>query len=216
MTSIGLFFVGAVLLTNGLNLLGFVEAKAAAPINVLVGALLLVVTFAVALPVADPLAAANRPALVSAGGFLLFAFTYLLVAFVDWTSQSGKGLGWYCGWACLVSLFIAVVNFVQLGDARFGVVWLAWTVLFAMFFVVLALGRDAAGHATGWLTVLQAFTTTTVPGALELTGLWSRTPLALVVVLEAAPIVVLVYLLLTRRPRRSGEERTPQPVGARS
>ncbi len=109
--------------------------------------------------------------MLGATGFLLFAFTYLYVAFNNFGSLPGNGLGWYCGWAALVSVFLAVVNFVRFSDVKFGFIWLSWVILFSAFFFVLALGGQGwLQRPTGWLAVLQAVTTTTIPGALQLTG----------------------------------------------
>src|SRR5262249_61954175 len=52
MPSLGLFFVGPVLLINGLSLLGRVDAKAAAPVNAFTGVLLIGVTLYIDLPAA--------------------------------------------------------------------------------------------------------------------------------------------------------------------
>lgn len=206
MTSLALFFVGSVLLANGLGLLGRLSAKDTAPINLFIG-LTLVATVAVG---ALPIAGSSEPelsAVLGVTGFLLFAFTYLYVAVNNFKDLPGSGLGWYCGWAVLVSLFLSWVNFDRFGDPKFGTIWLSWAVLFFAFFLVLALGQDRMAKPTGWLAVMQAFTTTTIPGALQLTGRWGDTPTALVVGAQVAVVVVFVVLALaatSRRARRGG------------
>jgi putative amide transporter protein len=98
------------------------------------------------------------------------------VALNHWTGAAAEGLGWSCLWAAGISAFLAGVNFAHLGDVRFGVLWVLWTVLFALFCLVLALGRDQLARATGWVTVIEAFITATVPGALLLLGWWETCP----------------------------------------
>jgi hypothetical protein len=208
MTSLGLFFVGAVLFVNGLSLLGRIDAAAAAPINAFVGLLLVGVTAFLVVPVRDLGLAENRDVIVGAVGFLLFAFTYLWVALNNWTGANGTGLGWYCAWAAGVAAFLAIVNFARYDDPRFGMLWLLWTLLFSLFFCVLALGAGRLAWATGWVTVIEAFITTTIPGALLLLGEW--TSLADAVAIGAGLLAIVVFAALLVRPPRAV---APPPVG---
>ena len=74
MALVGLLYVGAVLFINGLLLLGAVEAKSAAPINLFVGALQVVTpTYLIFTANNDPMVVLN------ASGLYLFGFTYLYV-----------------------------------------------------------------------------------------------------------------------------------------
>ena len=192
MTSIGLLFIGAVLVANGLVLLGRIEPKAAAPINALVGLLLVGVTLWLAVPTRDLAVAASQDQVISAAGFLLFALTYLWVALNAWTGHEPAGLGWYCAWAAAVSAFFAVVAFGRLDDPREGLLWVLWTVLFGAFFALLALGRDEIRRAGGWLASMEAAVTTTVPGALMLLGEWTALATGWVVAATAATLAAFV------------------------
>jgi hypothetical protein len=192
MGALGLLFVGSVLLVNGLALLGRVEAAAAAPINLFVGALLVVVVMYLALPATDDLTP-----VFSAAGFLLFGFVYLYVGILNLTGHAATGVGWYCAWAAGVSLVIALVTFIRDGDVKFGVLWLLWSLLFAMFFVVLGLGRTQFTVVTGWITVVESFITATIPGLLLLLGGWTDVPDLLAVAVAAAAVVL--FLVIGRR-----------------
>lgn len=192
MGALGLLFVGSVLLVNGLALLGRVDAAAAAPINLFVGALLIVVVLYLALPATDDLTP-----VFSAAGFLLFGFVYLYVGVLNLTGHAATGVGWYCAWAAGVSLVIALVSFLRDGDIKFGTLWLLWSLLFSMFFVVLGLGLTRFTVVTGWVTVVESVITATVPGLLLLLGAWTDVP-DLVVVGVAAAAVVL-FLVIGRR-----------------
>ena len=200
MSSIGLFFIGAVLFANGLALLGVFEVRAAAPINALVGLLLVGVTLWIAVPLRDLDLARNQDRVISAAGFLLFGLTYLWVAMNAWTGHPAAGLGWYCGWASAVSVFFAVVSFTRLDDPKEGLLWILWSVLFGTFFVVIALERDTVQIAAGWLAIMQAAVTTTVPGALLLLGEWAT--LATVWVAAATVGTLAIFIALLRRPAR--------------
>jgi hypothetical protein len=198
MSSLSLMFVGSVLLLNGLGLLGVVGPKATAPVNVFIGSALVITVLSAVLSSLDS-GTGQLDVVLGATGFLLFAFTYLYVAFNNFGSLPGDGLGWYCGWAALVSTFLAAVNFLRFSDVKFGFIWLSWVVLFSAFFFVLALGQEWLQHPTGWLAVLQAFTTTTIPGAMQLTGTWEEVNAAVVVAVQV--VVVALFLVLVARAR---------------
>lgn len=192
MGALGLLFVGSVLLVNGLALLGRVDAAAAAPINLFVGALLVVVVLSLALPTTDDLTP-----VFSAAGFLLFGFVYLYVGILDLTGHAVTGVGWYCAWAAGVSLVIALVTFVRDGDVKFGVLWLLWALLFSMFFVVLGLGRTQLTVVTGWITIVESVITATIPGLLLLLDGWTDVPDLLAVAVAGA--AVALFLVIGRR-----------------
>lgn len=197
MTSLGLFFVGSVLFINGLSLLGRVDAAGAAPVNAFVGTLLIGVVAFIVIPVKDLSLSANRDLIVGSVGFLLFAFTYLWVAVNNWTGAPGAGLGWYCFWAAGVAAFLAILNFARYHDPRFGMLWVLWTVLFSLFFLVLAGGQERLGWATGWVTTIEAFITTTIPGALLLLGQWNN--MSDGVAIGAGVVALVVFALLLAR-----------------
>ncbi len=188
MAALGLLFVGAVLFVNGLSLLGLVDPRAAAPINLFVGALLVVVVLSLALSAGDSLAP-----VFTAAGFLLFGFVYLYVGIVSLTGHAVSGVGWYCAWAAVVSLVIAVVTFTR-ADVKFGLLWLLWALLFTMFFVVLGLGLTRFTVVTGWITVTEAVITATIPGLLLILGVWEDVPDVLVLVVTAMALVLFVVV----------------------
>jgi hypothetical protein len=71
--------------------------------------------------------------------------------------------------------------------------------LFATFFSVLALGRSELDHAAGWLAIMEAIVTASVPGGLMMIGRWEDLATAWVVL--AAAGVIGVFLVLAWRPR---------------
>ena len=193
-SSVSLFFIGAVLVVNGLALLGRVEPTGAAPVNAFVGIVLVAAAGRLALPTG-----ANEAALLSAAGFLLFGVTYLWVALNAWTGHPAGGLGWYCAWATGVSVFLGLASLIHEHDTKFALLWLLWALLFATFFSVLALGRSALNHAAGWLAIMEAIVTASVPGGLLMIGRWDDLATAWVAVATAG--VIGVFLVLVRRAR---------------
>jgi hypothetical protein len=210
---LALMFVGAVLFVNGLAVLGRVDPRAAAPINFFVGVTLVVATGWTIWGVRDLSTTANLDVVIGASGFLLFAFTYLYVGIGNLAGHSAEGLGWYCAWAALISVALAITNYTRLDDPKFGMLWVLWAILFTCFFVVLGLGRDRLGWATGWVTVIEAFITTTIPGGLLLLGKWDDIPDWVATAVGLSAIAIFVLLML-RRPTRDDvpEVREAPPV----
>jgi len=189
MSALGLLFVGSVLFVNGLALLGRVDPRSAAPINLFVGALLVVVVLSLALPATKE----DMTPVFTAAGFLLFGFVYLYVGILNLTGHAVTGAGWYCAWAAGVALLIALVSFVR-DDVKFGVLWLLWSLLFTMFFLVLGLGLARFTVVTGWITLVEAVITATIPGLLLVLGTWKVVPDLLVVAVAAAAVVLFVLI----------------------
>lgn len=165
MSSIMLLYVGAVLFLNGLWILGKIEDKEISVINVFVGGLGLVIILLITLE-------GSSDNFLLAAQLLLFAFTYLWVAWNRYSGADGRGLGWF-------SLFVAITalptGFIVLANANsvwlywLGIDWLAWAVLWFMYFMLLTLQRPIA-QLTGWVTLTQGIVTAWLPGFLLLNG----------------------------------------------
>jgi hypothetical protein len=158
----------------------------------MVGAVLVVNAARLALP--DD---ADEAALAGAAGFLLFGVTYLWVALNAWTGHDSKGIGWYFAWATGVSVFIGLVTLFDLDDWKFTLLWLLWAILFAAFFAVIALERTELVVAAGWLAIMEAFVTASIPGGLGMIGRWDDLPSFWVAIATAA--VIAAFLALSRR-----------------
>lgn len=167
MASVGLLYVGAVLILNGLMLLGLVDARAAAPLNLFVGALqVLTPTYLIFTADGD----ANT--ILAASGLYLFGFTYLYVGINLLGGLDGTGLGWFSAFVAGCALVFAGLNFGRFDDAAFGVIWLYWAVLWALFFVVLGLKREEWTRFTGFVAVVAGVFTAAVPAFMLLTEVW--------------------------------------------
>lgn len=165
MSSVGLLYVGAVLVINGLMLLGIVPAKAAAAMNLFVGAMQVV------FPTVMLIQADGDPEIIlGASGLYLFGFTYLYVAWNILTGATGEGLGWFSLFVSACALVYGVLQFTVTNDPLFGVIWFSWAVLWLLFFLLLGLGIDWLERRTGWFTLLLGVFTGAVPAFLLLTG----------------------------------------------
>src|SRR3954471_9056826 len=149
MGSVGLLYVGAVLIINGLMLLGYVDAKAAAPLNLFVGALQVVTpTYLIFTSGGDP------DTILAASGIYLFGFTYLYVGLNLLGGLDGTGLGWFSAFVAVCAVVFAGLNFGRLDDPAFGVIWLYWAVLWGLFFLVLGLKKEELTRFTGAIAIV--------------------------------------------------------------
>jgi uncharacterized membrane protein len=109
----------------------------------------------------------------SAGLILLFAFTYLWVAFNQYLNPNGHALGWYSLFVALTAIGAGYFTFRDAAgdDAAIwlGIDWFAWAVLWAMFFALLTLELPIA-RITGYVAILEGIATSWVFGFLLLEG----------------------------------------------
>ena len=185
MSDVGLMFVGAVLFVNGLLLLGKVDAKGAATFNLFVGAL------QTAIPFYLIATATNTSDILLDSGIFLFGFTYLYVGISNLAGQEPRGLGWYSAWVAIMAAAFGITNIVKFHDPTIGLLWLQWSVLWALFWLVLAMGVTRLTAPAGWLTLILSFTTCTIPGFLLLLGEWGHVGTWLVLVVIAATVVAV-------------------------
>ncbi|MCG2624743.1 AmiS/UreI transporter [Arthrobacter sp. I2-34] len=165
MSFICLILSGAALLVNGLGLLGRIPGRDAGAFSLLIGTVQLV------LAAVSAAAAGGDPAvLLGVSGVFLFGLTYAYAGLDALLGLGSAGLGWFCGLVALLALFYAASNLAQ--DPLLAVLWLAWAVLWYLFFQLLALGRTALAAFTGWTTLLTGPLTTAVPALLGLSGAW--------------------------------------------
>ncbi len=204
MSSVGLLYVGAVLVVNGFMLLGRVDARAAAPLNLFVGGLQVITpTYLIFTAGGDP------DVVLGASGLYLFGFTYLYVGFNLLAGLDGTGLGWFSAFVAACALVYAGLNFGRLDDPAFGVIWLYWAVLWGLFFLVLGLKREELTRFTGVIAVVAGVVTCAIPAFLLLTGVWGD------LLTEAAIAVAVVCgLSLATYPRFREPRATPETAPA--
>jgi putative amide transporter protein len=196
MGNVGLLYVGAVLFVNGLLLLGVVDGRAAAPINLFVGGLQVVTPTYLIIA-----AGGDAHAISLAAGLYLFGFTYLWVGVNALTGWPQAGLGWFSLFVAVCAVGFAVHSVVGLGDRTFGAIWLFWSFLWLLFFLVLGLGIDRLTRFTGWVTVVEAFGTAAVPAFLLITGVWTdSTALAVAYLVVGVLLFGGLWFAAGRRP----------------
>ena len=164
-----LLFVGAGMFINGLTMLGQIAPKEATVMNLLLGGLSLFVSLL-------QVDASNPEGVRSAAFGLLFAFTYLWIAYGHIRGTDGRGLGWFCLFVAVTATWVTVdaaLAATTWGGQWMAANWGAWAVLWAAYFVLGALQRTAWTRPVAWLTIAQAVVTAWLPGYLMLTGRWA-------------------------------------------
>lgn len=186
-----LLYVGAVLVVNGIWLLGqarIAEAEPQPPARPGAGAaavamethptfiqnreiaVLNIFTGFVGLVAAVTLAVQGNQnediaSIRAAGYILLFAFTYIWVAINQFLNAGGHAFGWYCLFVAVTAVVAGSYTFSNAdgNDASIylGIDWFAWAGLWFMFFLLLALERPIA-KITGWAAIFVGISTSWV------------------------------------------------------
>ncbi|MDB6178418.1 AmiS/UreI family transporter [Paracoccus sp. Z330] len=163
-----LLWVGAVLFLNGLWLMGKIEDREIVVINIVSG---LVATAVAVQSAFGP--GADAGSIRAAALTLLFATTYLWVAYNRLTQVDGRGLGWFSFFVALTLVPVILRAYAAAssgGEIWLATNWLIWAVLWFMYFLLLALGRPILKQ-TAWATVFAGIFTGWVPGILLLDGM---------------------------------------------
>lgn len=163
-----LFYVGAVLLLNGVWLLGHISNKEIALMNFFAGGVGLFVC--ISLPTRAELTDL-LPFEVTAY-ILLFSFTYFFVAINQFLGTDGRGLGWFSFFVAVTALPVTIRLFLNsnglLWPTWLAICWASWAVLWTLFFLQLVVKMPIA-KINGWVCVAQAVYTGWLPGYLLLT-----------------------------------------------
>ncbi|OKL35347.1 AmiS/UreI family transporter [Domibacillus mangrovi] len=166
MSSVGLMYVGAVLFVNSLMLFGKIDGKSAGVFNLFVGAI----------QVISPLyliftANGDSWVIFNASGIFLFGFTYLYVGITNLKNYDSSGVGWYSLWVAILAVGYASVSFIHFNDVKFGIIWLMWSFLWTLFYLLLS-SKKNIGIFTGWVALIQSWITAAIPAFLILIGQW--------------------------------------------
>lgn len=163
----GLLFVGAVLIINGMWLLGKADDEDTAVFNFFIGGL----TFLIAMWWAFGGEGAEGTAF-EAAGTLLFAFTYLWIGRNAYAGQEDqRSLGWYCFFVTAVAIPTGWLVFSQVGDLGLSSLWFIWAVLWLTFGILLGLEKTEYTEPIAWFTIIVGIVTG-VAGYLMGAGFW--------------------------------------------
>lgn len=171
-----LVFVGITLFVNGVRIYNsystdaskHVGVKDAAVVNLFtgfMGVVLLTVMVVRSTTTGESLA----PAAYSG----LFVLTYIWLAINAFTGADGKAFGWFCLLVPFIGIPVAILTFLSAVtgfDYWMVFSWLAWSVLWFMFFLLLVC-QLPIGRLTGVVTAAQGITTALMPALLYFWGI---------------------------------------------
>lgn len=161
---LSLLYVGAVLILNGLWLSGRIEDREIVVINLVVAG----VSFLVAIHTA--ILAESVIDVRSAAMTLLFATTYLWVAYNRIQNCDGRGLGWFSLFVSVTVAPLAVLSLAQADSVIsfwLGLSWAAWAVLWLLYFLLLSLQKPIQKLVANF-TLFCGIFTAWLPGMLLL------------------------------------------------
>ncbi|GAB4258772.1 MAG: AmiS/UreI family transporter [Deferrisomatales bacterium] len=150
MLGLALVYVGFVLFINALLLLGKLNGKHVAPMNVFTGILIFAGVMRTVAWQGDGIVP-----YFYAMQSLLFGFTYLWVAINSIWDVEGDGLGWYC---LLVAVVAVPTMFTAFPDMGLVILWAMWASLWFLFFLLLGL-HMAIAKVTAYWTLINAVVT---------------------------------------------------------
>ncbi|MFJ8268578.1 AmiS/UreI family transporter [Peribacillus asahii] len=193
MSTVGLLYVGAVLFLNGFMLLGKVDGKNAGIFNLFIGGLQVFTPIFIIVT-----ANGDLPTIFSASGLFLFGFTYLYVGITNLTNTSTTGVGYYSLWVSILAIGYSLANFIYLEDLKFGVIWLMWSYLWFLFYLLLAKNKPIEKY-TGWVALIQSWITCTIPGFLILVDLWGNITNTIMFVIGGASFLLFALLYMFKQ-----------------
>jgi putative amide transporter protein len=103
--------------------------------------------------------AAGLAAIRAGGLILLFAFTYLWVAYNQYANAGGRALGWYSLFVAITAIYAGVWQVQNTPDNNTASLWLAgnwfaWAILWGMFWALLTLELPIA-RITGVVAIIE-------------------------------------------------------------
>jgi len=164
MLGIVLLYVGAVLLVNGVGLLGKIDNKSTAMMNLLTGGLGLIIN------IISLTKATTTGEYYAVGTGLLFAFTYIYLFLTYWFDLDTGGLGWYCLFVAITTVPCSIMSHLS-GDSKFTVIWLIWGALWFLFYLALGI-KVQLGKFLAYATIAAGTLTAWIPGYLMLINKW--------------------------------------------
>jgi putative amide transporter protein len=154
----------------------FIQNREIAILNIFTG--FIGVAIAIAFIVSGGLASNPTTGLASiraGGAVLLFAFTYLWVAYNQYANAGGRGLGWYSLFVAITAIVFGVYTVQNTPGSNTADLWLAgnwfaWAVLWGLFFALLTLELPIA-RITGFVALIEGVGTS---WALAIALLWDK------------------------------------------
>ena len=169
-TGIGLFYVGCVLLLNGIGMLQGFDKKATSIMNFFTGGLYVVIQIICLCNAV--FSNADISAYYGVATSMLFGFTYLFVGITSVFDLDARPQAWYCFFVGLNTIPCSIIA-IRDGDIRFGIIWLIWGYLWLLYWITGAFQNLKVWRFVVPIsTLLVGIFTCWIPGFLMLANLW--------------------------------------------
>ncbi len=144
-------------------------------IGIVIAATYIIVGYGPSTSILPAVAAAGNGSIRNGAAILLFAFTYLWVAYNQYANAGGRGLGWYSAFVSVTAIVFGIYTVQNTPGSNTADLWLAgnwfaWAILWGMFFALLALDMPIA-RITGYVAIIEGLGTS---WALAIALLWGK------------------------------------------
>ena len=144
-------------------------------IGVVISATYIIVGYGPSTSLIPAVAAAGNASIRNGAAILLFAFTYLWVAYNQYANSGGRGLGWYSLFVSVTAIVFGIYTISNTPGSNTADLWLAgnwfaWAILWGMFWALLALDMPIA-RITGYVAIIEGLGTS---WALAIALLWGK------------------------------------------
>jgi hypothetical protein len=164
MGDVGLLLSGAVLFLNSMMLMGKADGKSVAILNLLVGALQVIVPFYL-IVVSDQ----QHWTIYTNASIFLFGLTYLYLGITILWNLEDNGLGWFSIWVSIIALVYTVIAYIHFKDPVNALTWLLWAFLWFLFYLANTRKMNIQPFI-GKVAFVQSWVTLTIPALASLTG----------------------------------------------
>lgn len=164
MLAVALIFVGITLVTNGVLMLGKIDAKTMSFMNIITSIVLVGGNF---VELAKATTMTDYSSVV--GGFL-FGFTYAFIAANLLLGLDTRAYGWYSGMVAVFAIIMAITT-IPSGLYNYVYLWVAWALLWGAGFIENAL-KKPLGKFTPILCIAEGVFATFIPAILMILGKW--------------------------------------------
>lgn len=158
---ISLLFVGIVLVSNGANIIGKVDVKSMAFMNVVTGFVIVTINLIMLSKATDIIEFQNV-----ASGFL-FGFTYIFIAANHLFKLDWRPFGWFSLFVAIYATTAAIMS----TDIRFTLLWGAWAILWLEGFLESVL-KMKLQKIFPYLSIAEGIFAAFIPAMFMLTGNW--------------------------------------------
>jgi len=172
-----LLYVGIVLIVNGFSRLTGIDPRAQAIMNILAGGVgiwnnMVGLVLGAWGSVSGDITGAFTGNFYGCAIGLMFAFTYLFVAFNNLMRiTDGRPFGWFQGFVAINAVIFGALSWAVDGDWVYAIIYWLWGILWFTGWIELVAKKNL-GKFVGVLSVFEGIFTAWIPGFMMIRGVW--------------------------------------------